>query len=344
MFFFFKKSKIPKEWLGCKIEPPDARDYKLREVFKSLPLFDWQKGYDIEEEIGIKIPVKNQGQSSSCVGQSWSYYSGILEHIETNFYRDHSARFIYSQIYLQEGGAYLRDGGQILIKQGSVPSVLMPDYKTETEMRKNNDLTKDLVGVARVYLKGAYLDISNFYDINSFASIIAMNKGMVSGVFDSFDNTWRTAYPKPSGEKRMGHALYFGKAKMINGKKYLGVLNSWGEEVGDKGWQWLGEEWFITGKIMFPKTIIDLPSEIERPKEKPKHYFGNDLFYGTKNKEVEILQKCLAYEGLFLYPTFTDYFGGYTLRAVKAFQAKYGLAINGFVNSETRKKLNEIFS
>ena len=31
--------------------------------------------------------------------------------------------------------------------------------------------------------------------------------------------------------------------------KLCGVLNSWGEEVGDKGWQWLSEEWFKNPKL-----------------------------------------------------------------------------------------------
>ena len=33
---------------------------------------------------------------------------------------------------------------------------------------------------------------------------------------------------------------------MVNGKKYIGVLNSWGDGCGNKGWQWISEEYFNT--------------------------------------------------------------------------------------------------
>jgi hypothetical protein len=342
MFWFLKKS-IPKELLGCKKEPKDERDYKLREIMSSVPSFDWNKGYDIEEELGERIIIKNQGRSSSCVGMGWSYYAGVLEALENKKYKDFSARWIYSQIYLSSGGAYVRDGGQILTNQGIVPSALFPDKQTEEEMRRRDDVTLDLYSVAKVYLKTSYLDISDFYNIDTFASIVQQYKGFVGGVYDGFDVSWRTAFPKPSGDANMGHCLYFGKAKMINGKKYLGVCNSWGEEIGDRGWQWLGEEWFTAKRILYPKIIIDLPDEIERPKEKPRHYFTKDLRYGMQDKEVEWLQRCLAFEGLFVYPTFTDYFGGYTLRAVRAFQVKWGIPEMGVVEAQTRAKLNELY-
>lgn len=350
MFWFFRKKEIPRELLGCKKEPVDKRDYTIEEVLKAFPPFDWKKEYDVEEELGLKIPIKNQGSSGSCVGQAWSYYAAVLEAFETKVYREQSARWIYSQIYLPGGGAYSRDAGQVLTNQGIVPSVLFPDKRTEEEMRKKDDMTKDLIAVAKVYLKSSYVHIRESYTIDIFASIMKERKGFVGAVFDGFDASWSTPFPKPSGRPEYGHAIYFCKARLFNNEPKIGFPNSWGERIGDKGWQWLGKEWFKTGRIRFPKVVVDLPSEVIRLPEKPKYYFDKDLFYGNRNRDVEMLQRCLAYENCFFYPDFTGAYFGYTARAVRCFVNKHfpknvaSLYDGRKVNSSIRAKLNEIFA
>jgi len=58
---------------------PDPRDYQWgKDVGMATIPFDWDKGYDVEEEVSkvlgvpFKLPVKNQNGSSSCGGQAWS--------------------------------------------------------------------------------------------------------------------------------------------------------------------------------------------------------------------------------------------------------------------------------
>jgi hypothetical protein len=55
-----------------------------------------------------------------------------------------------------------------------------------------------------------------------------------------------------------GHALFAGRFRIKDGKKEIGILNSWGN-VGDRGWQWLSEEWFANeGRFIFnPWVVID---------------------------------------------------------------------------------------
>lgn len=352
--FNFLRRRVVIPPAGCIPEPFDKQDFQLEEVCEALPAFDWEKGFDIEAKLNLKIPIKSQGRSSSCVGQAWAYYCGVLEALEIKKYRDCSARWFYSQIYLPQGGAYLRDGGQITVKQGAVPSYYVPDYKTEDEMRKK-DWAIDVPQVAKLYLKDSYVSIPK-RSIDQIASIMLEHNGFISGVRTNFKN-WKVTFPKISSvQPQGGHAIYFGKVKLINNKKYLGFPNSWGEAIGDKGWQWLGEEWVNSGRFFNPKVIRDLPSEIQRKEmqsEKPKHKFTKDLKYGMRNTEVIWLQRCLAYEECFDYPAFTGNFFGYTLRAVKKFQEKYRNEIlkplnlvepTGFVGSSTRKKLNQLFS
>ena len=86
--------------------------------------------------------------------------------------------------------------------------------------------------------------------------------------------------------------------------------------------------------------------------EKPVFQFKTDLEVGSKNKEVEELQKCLAqFPDIYPEKEATGYFGQKTKEAVIRFQEKYSQEIlapsnlsagNGKVLAGTRKKLNEI--
>jgi len=337
----FKKNKEIE--FGAVPEEFDVNDFRYEEICSASPPVDWERGFSVEDRIG-KIPVKNQKKSGSCVGQSWSYYAGVLEAIEIGIYRDFSARFIYSQIYLPSRGAYIKDGAKILTKQGAIPSALFPDKDNEIQMRMNDDLTKDLKSIALVYKKGNYLSVPH-NDIDYIASVIQENNGCVTGVFLSRDG-WRNAWVRPplKGEKKGGHAVYLIGFKKIKGRKYIIGLNSWSENWGDRGKFYLGEDYVNSGNLFNLKILKDLPSEVKRPKKKPQYRFNVNIKWGDKGEEVKKLQECLAYEKCFLYPEFTGNFYGFTLRAVKCFQAKYGIEpIAGFVGPKTRAKLNEIY-
>lgn len=72
--------------------------------------------------------------------------------------------------------------------------------------------------------------------------------------------------------------------------------------------------------------------------------FSKDLAPGALGEDVSRLQELLATDKL-IYPEglVTGYFGSLTVKAVRAFQAKYGIAQVGRVGPQTRAKLAEIF-
>lgn len=72
--------------------------------------------------------------------------------------------------------------------------------------------------------------------------------------------------------------------------------------------------------------------------------FNSDLEIGSRSDDVKKLQELLAQDKE-IYPEglATGYFGPATSRAVKKFQAKYGLSQVGRVGPQTRAKLNEVF-
>ena len=232
---------------------------------------EWERGYNIEDELGYKLNPKNQQSSYSCVGQGFSMYKAVLDAIEEQHYTEQSAKAIYSQISLGHNrGAYLRDGAKHLIDFGSMLEALVKSYKydgstDESFMRDNSWLTTEMAKIAE-NLKGKEYKMITGVGIDYFARAIKEGHGMVAGVTGINNGTWKSTYPKPpkitdaQGEM-WGHAIYFGKFRIKDGKKEVGCLNSWGN-IGDKGWQWLGEEWFADqGRWTFnPWVVIDKPN------------------------------------------------------------------------------------
>ncbi len=70
------------------------------------------------------------------------------------------------------------------------------------------------------------------------------------------------------------------------------------------------------------------------------YFFAKNIRSGAQGADVIALQEFLRTEGLFTASTNTGHFGPLTLAAVKAYQAKNGLPVTGFVGEMTRAKLN----
>lgn len=228
----------------------DPRDYWYEPSDKGA--FDWEKGFDIEEKLGTKIVIKDQNGSGSCGGQAWSYYGEVLEAIVTGTYEPRSARWIYSHTRQPTGGSSGRDNCSFCVKNGWVAEKYASSYDhgkppkeefmsvipvLDNEGVEDNGVTKAL----------SYLNVP--VNIEVFAQAIQDNNGLVLVLNGQDNGTWRQKFPAPPLVKEWGHFLFAGKAKMINGKKYIGVAQSWGSKVGDDGWQWLGEEWFLNPKL-----------------------------------------------------------------------------------------------
>lgn len=227
---------------------------------------DWYKGFDVQEELRKKlgssfvIPVNDQAQTLSCVGQAWSKYAGIKKVMSdpNPNWVEFSPRDIYSHIYLPQGGAYIIEGGLRCKKNGLLPNEQLPPYwsgkpnpATEEVMRdkgleggkeSGDNANPDIYNSLRQLVKGGSIEQVS-YDIDSIAKAIRDNYGCVIGVYGENNGTWFSEYPKV-GSKAWGHALIALGYIYINGKKYIKVLNSWGKNIGKGGWQLLGEDWF----------------------------------------------------------------------------------------------------
>lgn len=334
----------------------DSRDYQWNEIALAPPIFDWNKGFDIETLVG-KLPVKDQGDSSSCGGQSFASYGNVLSELYdgTGKLEDHSAKFIYAQAFAPGGGSAGRNCANIVINQGwARESVLSSEPPTEANLTRINDITAKVRRDAMDDKAVSYAAVDP--DIETVAQAIRNNSGCVIGISGSNNGSWSSPFPNPpkSGATIWRHWVYAGKAKIINGRKFVGILNSWGIEVGEFGWQWISEDYFSTtigteNAVWAAWTLVFNPT----PHVNFKHTFNIDMGYGQTSEEVKALQIALQVEGS--YPPgvpITGYYGDITKQAVSKFQYKYAVANplvlwwNGGKGaySATRNQLNILFS
>ena len=239
---------------GAIRDKVDDRDF-IFEALGNKPLTEeeWQRGYDVEKEVGFKIPVKDQMSSFSCVGQAFSYYLGVLLGMKNGRYREVSAKSIYSLIAIgRNQGAYLRDGAKTTKELGAMWENLLKSYKDnglsdEVHMTDKSWFNEDVKEIMKLLKSSDYYMVSNF-TIDGFARAISNGTGMVAGVTGNNNGTWNNVEPQPPSidtpqGQTWGHALFFGKYGIDSKGKYVEVLNSWGN-IGNGGWQKLRENWF----------------------------------------------------------------------------------------------------
>lgn len=226
MFNFLKKQKFG---TGALEDQLDLRDYKFDEIAAAAPAVDWDKGYDVEKEANIKIPIKNQNGSSSCVGQGWSYYIAILNAIEIGSYNEVSAKAIYSQIALPQGGAYIKSGGKLTVDWGSVMENIVPSYDngkspTENFVKDLSWRSEEINKTAKILQAKEYRVISNKDNMDNFAVAIRDNYGVVGGLRGENNATWSTNEPKPPKVSSWAHCFVVG-SQVLTKNGYKDIQN-----------------------------------------------------------------------------------------------------------------------
>lgn len=357
---------------GAVLDRVDLRDHQWPEVGYGTAPFDWNVGFDIEAVLRLKllnnmfkIPVKDQDGSGSCGGQAGSYYGEVLEAYYTGTFEERSAKFIYSQVYMPPAGSNMRDVCDLICKQGWAREAVLTSYQGgnppgEAFMQRSQDVT-DVVRQDASKAKGlSYANVG--LSIDEIAQAVRDNKGVIIGIVGSNNGTWNSPFPQPPtmADDRWYHWVYIGKAKMINGKKHVGFINSWGSACGDQGWQWISEDYINRllpgdshgGKAVWTVWTI-LYNEMPTPEPGFSHNFQVNLSLNQSGEEVIALQKALKIDGEFpMAVPATGFYGDVTRRAVLAFQLKYKVdtvtELNRLagktVGPKTRAQLNLLFN
>ena len=277
-----KKKDLKTFGKGAVRDEKDDRDLpfdKIASAAAPMTDADWQAGFDIEKKLNFTLPIKNQFSSYSCVGQGWSYYTAILNMIETGVYDEVSAKAIYSQIFIPSlNGAQLRDAAKLIVNWGAVFENIVKSYKDdgttdEPFMEDISWITPAIIQMAKALEAKEYRLIIS-YSMDIFAQAIRDNNGIVAGVEGIDNGTWSSCEPKaPTGQPVWGHCLYFGKYGVDSKGKYIATPNSWGKRKTDSqhpdGWQRLRSDWFANqGLYLFnPWTLVDKPNVMTNNKD-----------------------------------------------------------------------------
>lgn len=244
---------------------PDARDIPYGALIPKAYNIDWANDFDLLKHIGLDLPIKDQGASSSCVGQASSYLAEIAEFKETGIFTRLSARDIYSRIYLTpDGGAYGYKGLSTVVNRGVATDERVLSYEngnppSEAFMR-TRDNSPESVHDALVH-KGknyATLDMTN---IDELAYAIENQGGIVFGVAGS-NPGWQNGMVRPPnpGETRWGHYHLGTRRVTINGTRYIVGPNSWSKYWGENGYTYFPESYFSGGFAFDGFTLVDLPN------------------------------------------------------------------------------------
>lgn len=344
---------------GALINSNDNRDIHYSAVAGTAPA---QFPESVITDVSV-LPVENQLQLGTCVGQAEGKGEEYREYKETGHIVPVSKRFIYLSSKKKDGdpnqGTYPRIAAGVLRNEGAPKTELVPDdnglsytdymaYNIDTDEIKTDASGRRVLGYAFCYT------------LNDVKQAI-VNRGVVNASLQVGD--WSRFPIKPIPAAGLHRVMLFGYTDGINNgtpdtKIYF--RNSWGTNWGQStdgnGWFW----WSEYEKYVYDMMVYtDMPDTVINYAKQQQYIFTRILHIGMSGTDVTELQKRLnkeiALDGFpcFRYPTadnptFTTFFGSNTQDAVQRYQAKNGLVSSGTYNTtgygqvgpKTMQKLN----
>lgn len=301
----------------------------------------------------VTYPKRNQGATLACTVYTEAKLLSIDEKSENGQWREFSPHSLYPLVVTPGGGANGLIAAQAAAKYGMTLEVLFPtDGQSEETIRNSAGYTVDAKQVALVYKSGSPVQCNT--DFDTIASIIAgyhqlgKLKGVAISVIGQNNGSWTSPFPKPPADQNNNwyHRVPVVDFGLVNGKKYLAIDNSWGEQIGYGGQQFLSEDYmpFIYGGCY----NLNVPDDWQQTEKvaAPHYVWNTDLEQGASGPDVLALQTALQSLGMFPVTSVvkpTGNFWGITKQAVILFQQSFGLSPVGVVGPLTRAKLNELF-
>lgn len=232
---------------------PDDRDFKHTQVFGAL-----EKTALPTEDFVVANPlkIKDQRNLDFCPGFSTSEVSEDQEGVEL----DPLWQFAQIKRVMKEYtsyGADLRSAGKALYKYGSLPQALSPftiDSGDRDFLANWKNWSSNLDAVAFSHKKQSMFFVDGPHDdFDNIRAVLWKNRlkkqSLIAGTMwrDSWTDAPGGVIPETGWENDAGggHAIKIFGQKNINGKLYLIIQNSWGEDVGDNG------------LFYFPRSVIN---------------------------------------------------------------------------------------
>jgi len=240
--------------------PTDNRDFSLGAVFgvkKDLPQEFLVSGAD-------KLKMKNQGGTDLCSAYATMTASEQQEQVELN----PQFQFAFSKKIsgnIESWGQDLRSACATPKKFGSLEQqMILNSIGLPENPRDWNDWGKRVIEIAQPHKKKSYfradLGFGNKFDLIKSA-IYQHNSIVVSGLEWKSEYTYcKNAIIKPSKESGFGHAIALIGWKIIDGKEYLIIHNSIGEDLGDNGLWYLPRE--MVDELRYGNFVFkDMPAD-----------------------------------------------------------------------------------
>ena len=355
----FKKEVAPLPTFGTgSIDRPEhfftERAWRNEEIAGAYSPAKW-----IEKSINgfVTYPKRNQNSQSSCVSYVLAKQLALDEYVENKVWRELSPRSTYAYTAVPGGGSSSIAATKLSVKQGmTLEHLLKTEGLLESQVTTIDDYKTDAKQVALVYKPQAYVECSA--DFETIAQILQIHKEKgipkVIGVTVVGENngTWHSTFPTvpkyPDTAKSWYHRIAITDFGLLNGKKVLAFDNSWGENIGNKGQQFLYEDYqpFMYGGI-YTLNQPDNWQQLGTSKiPMPRYNWTKDLSTGSSGNDVKMLQVALQSLGMFPINEIVSVTGNYygiTKKGVELFQMAMVLPVTGIVDAETRNKLNAIF-
>jgi hypothetical protein len=216
-------------------------------------------------------------------------------------------------------------------------------------MDRKSDITPEAYANALKSTVGARTYVQRSLD--SIGQAVRDHGRVHIGIYGENNGTWLAAFPTAPTEAPNGtmwcHFLIVVGVMMIKGTKYMKVKNSWGDDTGENGYQYLDASYMPYLWTAFTYADTNIQPAFT-------HHFSIQMQVGDKGPEVLALQQALKVDGEFpSIQVCTGYFGSQTLQAVKNFQEKYASEIltpaglsspTGRIGQYGLAKLNSLFN
>ena len=327
---------------GAILSPRDDRDYTIR------PAMALMASYPAEylPEAACKVGVISQG-AGNCVNCGISYSD---EQASTELGWAAKGKVLpFSLGYLygdrepgdwQGQGMVVREALKNRLAKGNVPRELWPyQYEVPEAQKQVNTLILSLRSTAKRYPLKAYARCSTLDDIK---------RALMDGygvVFAAWISDWQTSsfgYIRFNEQSPYSHLMtVVGWTNKITGKETPCIRNSWGGSWGANGYAYT--EWEDILKANEVWALQYAYDDVPDPEE-PESIILPTLRKGSTdaatNGQVTILQALLIGLGYDLGKWGADgKFGTATDTAVKAYQTKRALKVDGICGPKTWAKL-----
>ena len=270
-------------------------------------------------------PYDNQNSTSSCVAHGVGLGLQIERKTTGLDYVEQSKMFPYRlRSNYSSPGCMPSEMFSIYSNYGSPLYLTLPTPISETAANAVT-LTPPMYSEALNYRGKEYWAIKKFNDIDTLAQIAQQGHGIPIWIYADWTE-WSVQYPsilKPTLQLKdapISHEVCIlpYSSFIENGVRYLTIQDSsW---FGGLTLRYLSED-FISKRVLHAGywDAVVQPNQIGRP----TYTFTKILRVGSSGNEVKMVQQLLVSEGLLASDCMTGYFGGYTLKAVQAFQNKY---------------------